>query len=206
MTRNVMKWYLFILLLFQQAIAVKEVLFSPEDRPQKKLLTYLHEAKRKIYVAVYTFTDKDLAIALLDAKNRGVDVQLIVDISSVTSAYAKVFSIHPAVKIFVFETAQHHSQDPRARAFAPLMHNKYAIIDDMVWTGSFNWTQSANSRNQENIVVLKDASTRKKYEEHFKILLNKCTPLNNFTNDTKSIWKRTAKHIKPHHKRRCRSA
>lgn len=37
------------------------------------------------------------------------------------------------------------------------MHNKYAVIDDnVVITGSFNWTSKAVSTNRENIVIIRD--------------------------------------------------
>ena len=36
-----------------------------------------------------------------------------------------------------------------------LMHNKYAVIDEnIVITGSFNWTNKAVNVNHENIVII----------------------------------------------------
>ena len=51
------------------------------------------------------------------------------------------------------------------------MHNKFAIFDDKtVFTGSFNWTVSANARNQENVIVMEDADVCKIYETYFEKL------------------------------------
>jgi len=37
------------------------------------------------------------------------------------------------------------------------MHNKFAIIDNrLLLTGSYNWTFSANNRNDENLMVIDD--------------------------------------------------
>ena len=47
-----------------------------------------------------------------------------------------------------------------------LLHHKYLIVDPncpqsdpMVWTGSHNWSTSANSRNDENSIVIHDSTT-----------------------------------------------
>lgn len=42
------------------------------------------------------------------------------------------------------------------------MHNKYLLIDDeIVLTGSFNWTHKAVNSNYENIVIIEDTKTVK---------------------------------------------
>ncbi|KKQ49804.1 MAG: Phospholipase D/Transphosphatidylase [candidate division TM6 bacterium GW2011_GWF2_38_10] len=197
------------------AHAVKEVLFAPDDRPKTRLLEYIAAAKKRIHVAMYTFTEKDFADALVLASQRGVHVQVILDLSSVLSPYAKVYLLSPMVEVFAFVTKQHYSSDPQARTFAPLMHNKFAVIDDVVWTGSFNWTQSANSRNQENVVVIKDAQAVKKYEERFQIIREKCSKVeavlqsmhvrNKKSITTKRVQK-ARRLLKRYHKNTCKSA
>ena len=53
------------------------------------------------------------------------------------------------------------------------MHNKYAVIDgETVISGSFNWTKSAEYRNDENLVVINSKNLAKIYEENFKKLWN----------------------------------
>ena len=54
------------------------------------------------------------------------------------------------------------------------MHNKFAILDQKVWTGSFNWTISANKRNQENVVLLDEVDVCKKYEKRFEYFKKEC--------------------------------
>lgn len=51
------------------------------------------------------------------------------------------------------------------------MHNKYAVIDDdLIITGSFNWTQKAVTTNKENLVIIKDKQTASVYKENFEAL------------------------------------
>ena len=51
------------------------------------------------------------------------------------------------------------------------MHNKFIIIDNKkLWTGSFNWTNSADTSNQENIIITDDSEVIERYKEQFEIL------------------------------------
>ncbi len=53
------------------------------------------------------------------------------------------------------------------------MHNKFAILDSNVVTGSYNWTKSA-SNNFENAIVLRTESIAKKYTNEFERLWSIC--------------------------------
>ena len=54
-----------------------------------------------------------------------------------------------------------------------LMHNKFAIIDGKVlMTGSFNWTSTAEEKNEENLLIITDEQTIEKYEDRFEYLWN----------------------------------
>ena len=54
------------------------------------------------------------------------------------------------------------------------MHNKFCVIDGMiVYTGSFNHTNSATTRNDENYIVIKDKGIAETYEKQFQKLWEK---------------------------------
>lgn len=56
------------------------------------------------------------------------------------------------------------------------MHNKFAIIDDeIVMTGSFNWTTQAVKSNQENVIFIQNENLAKIYAEEFEKLWNSFT-------------------------------
>ena len=58
-----------------------------------------------------------------------------------------------------------------------LMHNKFAIIDGKsLITGSFNWTLTAEERNEENLLIITDEGTIEKYKERFEYLWNTSRP------------------------------
>jgi len=51
------------------------------------------------------------------------------------------------------------------------MHNKFAIIDNRILlTGSYNWTFSANHRNDENLMVINDPVVISRYQNYFEKL------------------------------------
>jgi hypothetical protein len=115
-------------------------------------------AGKRIDVAVYTFTSRPLAQALLDAHNRGVRVRLILDPAQAAGKYSKA--------TYLFE----NGMDVRTERGAGLMHHKFALIDDSILIiGSFNWTAAAEEVNDENILLLKGFSaTYKSYSREFE--------------------------------------
>ncbi len=151
-----------------------EVLFSPDDHPTNRLLQLINQAQTRIHAAVYMLTDKTITDALIAAKNRGVDVQMILDSSSVDGLSGKgnMLKQHN-MNLYVYDNGSRRSG--KRFFYASIMHNKFALIDNHVWTGSFNWTKSANNKNQENVVITDDQIIYKKYEQHFDVIKTRCT-------------------------------
>ena len=153
--------------IFGITYGVTEVFFAPDDRPATRLVELLDGAHQKIYAAIYMITDQKIAQALVRARKRGVEVQIIVDASSMVGNYGKGQQLKASnIDLYVFG-AEHSFRQP-------LMHNKFAIIDNKVWTGSFNWTKSANEKNQENVILTDSADVRMRFEHHFKLLKERC--------------------------------
>ena len=51
------------------------------------------------------------------------------------------------------------------------MHNKFAIIDnEFLVTGSYNWTKAANTKNDENIMIIDCPYIIGIYQEQFERL------------------------------------
>lgn len=152
-----------------------EILFSPKGNITKKLIEKIDAAKSRVYVAVYFITSKNISESLIRAKNKhGVDVQIITDQSCLKSPYGKVNFLKDAgIDVFIYK-----NNLMSGKYYGAIMHNKFAIIDDLIWTGSFNWTQKANTKNYENIVIIDDKYVCQTYLKEFRILKKKC---NNIT-------------------------
>jgi mitochondrial cardiolipin hydrolase len=153
--------------------SLSEIYFSPEDHIGSKLIKLINSAQKKIYAAVYMITDKTIAQALIKAKNRGIDVQIITDKISKESIYGKAFFLKNGgicVRVFNPPESTYNSFFNNSS----IMHNKFALIDGTLWTGSFNWTQSASQRNQENVILTDEKDMYNKYEKQFEKLKKQC--------------------------------
>jgi phosphatidylserine/phosphatidylglycerophosphate/cardiolipin synthase-like enzyme len=154
---------LFICLLAVAASAAErvQVYFSPEGGCTAAVVENLSHAKSNVWVQAYSFTSAPIAKALVDAKKRGVNVQVILDKSQRTEKYSSAdFLRNEGVPTFI--DAKH-----------AIAHNKIMVIDGAtVLTGSFNFTKAAESNNAENLLVIADAALASKYlgnwQEHFK--------------------------------------
>ncbi|HBY57437.1 MAG: Phospholipase D/Transphosphatidylase [Parcubacteria bacterium 32_520] len=143
------------------ALAKVEVYFSLYDDPESIIIENIDNAKESINIAMYTFTDREIAQAILRAKDRGVDIKIYLDHSQVTAEYSKS-------RYFV-----KNGIEVRISSNSYIMHNKFAVIDNkIVITGSYNWTASAGERNDENLLVIDDKNVIEKYQTQFNNLWN----------------------------------
>jgi len=53
------------------------------------------------------------------------------------------------------------------------MHHKFAIMDETLLTGSYNWTRSAAQRNYENILVTEERGLLREFTKEFDQLWSK---------------------------------
>ena len=134
------------------AFAETEVYFSLYDDPEAVIIKNIAEAEEFISIAMYTFTDVEIAQAILEARDRGIDIKIYLDRSQVKARYSRS-------RYFV-----QNGIEVRISSNSYIMHNKFAVIDnEIVITGSYNWTASAGERNDENLLVIDDIYIVKRY-------------------------------------------
>lgn len=138
---------------------VVQACFSPQSKCSALILREIAQAKKELLIAVYAFTSDDLANALVQAKRRGVTVQIVLDREFDATNERSKGKFFEAEKIPLRRLSGLKSkpQDKDAKD-AGLMHQKFAVIDrQMVFTGSYNWTHSAENLNDENLLLFRDA-------------------------------------------------
>ncbi len=133
-----------------------QVCFTPAQRCEPLIVASIASAKGEILVQAYSFTARPIANALIDAKRRGVDVRVLIDggrDDEHKSASRHLLAAGIPLKFdYCCQTA----------------HNKIMIIDaQIVITGSYNWSASAESRNAENVLVLKNEPLAVQYRENW---------------------------------------
>jgi phosphatidylserine/phosphatidylglycerophosphate/cardiolipin synthase-like enzyme len=136
---------------------VVQTCFSPQGKCSAHILREIEAAKQELLIAVYAFTSDDLAGALVQAKKRGVAVQVVIDREfdrTNDNSKGKFFDTQKiAVRRVSGAASKLGDKEPG------LMHQKFAVIDRrIVLTGSYNWTYSADNRNDENLLMFRDAS------------------------------------------------
>jgi len=127
------------------ALCRTEAHFSRRGGAAPALINALDQAHSSIHVAIYSITNRSIVDALVAAKRRGVDVAVKTDkTENEQKNQAAVIAQLQAASVPV-----------EVSALPRLLHHKFAVIDSRyVVTGSFNWTQSAETRNRENLVIL----------------------------------------------------
>ena len=137
-----------------------EACFTPHKASDKYncnglLIKHIDAAKNSILMQAYSFTSKPIASALVRAAKRGVTVIAVIDKSQVKARYSKVqLLLDAGIPVYVdYKVA--------------IAHNKVMVIDGQsVETGSYNFTNSAEHRNAENMLVIKDSTLAKAYTQN----------------------------------------
>lgn len=136
---------------------LKQYCFSPGGNCARILTLWFDRAQVSIHALIYSFTLGNVRDALIHAKNRGVDVSIVMDkdnIDAPGSAYHALRSAGINIRI----------DSNRA-----LMHDKFVVIDNhVIITGSYNWTSTANEENNENMIVIDNSTWARAYEEQFQ--------------------------------------
>jgi len=117
-----------------------KVYFSPNDNIKSILINKINSASKRIYFLMYAFTDYDLAEAIIKAKKRGVDVKGVMDGDFYDNKYS------------VYSYLINNNIDVKLDSIPGKLHDKVLIVDDFVYTGSYNFTKSANEKNYENLI------------------------------------------------------
>jgi phosphatidylserine/phosphatidylglycerophosphate/cardiolipin synthase-like enzyme len=145
-----MKYILAIILAFSLTASAQtfnvdgpcDVYYSPKGGVTPAVVNLIDSSKTSIHMLAYGFTSVPISDALVRAEKRGVDVQVILDVSNLT-AKSSLYLLLVAAKIPVLIDHKH-----------AIAHNKVLVVDGaVVENGSFNYTFSAENSNGENALI-----------------------------------------------------
>ena len=133
-----------------------QLYFSPNGGCTDAIVAELNRAEKSIHVQAYSFTSTPIAKALVDAKRRGVAVEVVLDKSQRTERYSSAdFIAHAKIPTFI--------DDKHAIA-----HNKIIVIDgETTITGSFNFSNAAEKNNAENLLILRSSELAGRYLQNW---------------------------------------
>lgn len=121
------------------------VFFSPQDKQiSRNIVPLIKNAKEYIYIPAFLITHKTLSSALIEAYERGIDVRLIVD------------ATNTGTRNSTFKLLRTKGVPVKVENYAGKMHTKAMIIDNKyIVTGSANFSNSGENKNDENMLILK---------------------------------------------------
>ena len=137
-----------------------EIGFSPEGSALTLVIRTIDDAQRSVRLMGYVFTSPDVVKSLIDAKKRGVDVQVIVDEKANrnnTSQAALNLLVNAGIPTRIISAYK-------------ITHDKVIVADERTTeTGSFNYTRAATRSNSENVIVIRNnPEVAKTYLSHWQ--------------------------------------
>ena len=134
------------------------VCFSPGGNCISSITAEIENAKTEILIQAYSLSSKTIADAVVLAKRTGVNVEIILDKSStVAQNNAVYFASLKGIPTYL--DAQHAVADD----------NVIIIDKGTVITGSFNFTKEADTRNAENLLIIKSDRLASTYLDNWEL-------------------------------------
>lgn len=122
------------------------IIYSLDKRQNdQELIALIEGAHEYLYFAIYTFTLENVADALIAAKERGVDVRGVVDREQAAKSFMR-----PVIEKLVAAGIPVRTKPPGAGG---IMHIKMLATENAYATGSYNWTKSATTENDEILEI-----------------------------------------------------
>lgn len=144
------------------AAEIRGIYFPPYKDAHLPIIRLYDSAQRYIHLAIYSLTKDEFAEALIRAHQRGVEIKVLIDKAQAGNQYADDEKLEEA------------GIEVRRDKAGGLMHNKFCVIDDLiVYTGSYNHSESATTKHDENYIIIKDIGIAHIYETQFQKLWEK---------------------------------
>jgi len=136
---------------------MNQAYFSPGPDCRIAIEQAMETALSELLICVFTISDDRLSDAIMAAHRSGLTVRVISDNDKMHDRGSDVERLSQAgVNVRIDRSPEH-------------MHHKFMVIDGhTVMTGSYNWTRSAETRNEENIIAVDDPLLATRFSEEFE--------------------------------------
>jgi phosphatidylserine/phosphatidylglycerophosphate/cardiolipin synthase-like enzyme len=143
-----------------------DVLFSPKGDVESNTISIIQNAKTSVIFLLYSFTLDDIGTELINKSREGLIVRGVMDQDQAYSNQGTEFyMLHDA------------GIDVKLDGNVNLMHHKVIIIDnEIVITGSYNFSNNAETRNDENVVIITDSRIAAQFLNEFELIYLQANP------------------------------
>ncbi len=147
------------LLIEKNSFRYHQVLFSPGKDIPENIAYLIDQAKNNLDLCVFTISDARLADHIIKAHSRGVKVRVITDDQKCFDDGSQIFTLsHAGIPVKTDDSRYH-------------MHHKFGVVDNrMTFSGSYNWTYTAQNHNQENLVITTNFTIVQQFIEEYESL------------------------------------
>ena len=140
-----------------------ELYFSPSDGTNNQIVTAINTANKELFFGVYTFTESPNANAISSKySTSGMTVKGIMD--NYSTGYSAYNTLSPVMgndlKIYNQSSTVYHSK-------MMVVDPDYPALDPLVLTGSHNWSVTADTKNDENTLIIHDSTLANSYLQSF---------------------------------------
>lgn len=120
-----------------------ECYFAPEDGVEEKVVAKIAEARQQIAFLAFVFTSGPIAEMMGERLTAGAKVRGVIEKRSAGSNYSRHKSLNElGAEIYI-------DGNPNT------MHHKVIVVDgQLVMTGSYNFSASAEEKNDENLIMI----------------------------------------------------
>jgi phosphatidylserine/phosphatidylglycerophosphate/cardiolipin synthase-like enzyme len=135
-----------------------DVFFSPDDGVLNALVPLLNSAEQSIHFLAFSFTSNELGDIVRAKAEAGLTVAGVMDDGQISSNQGTEF-----------DPFQQAELDVLIDGIDGQMHHKVFIVDEeIVALGSYNFSRSAEERNDENLLIIYNADIAKQFMEEFQ--------------------------------------
>ncbi len=132
--------------------------FSPLGGTAEWILKAIRLSRVSIDIALFNFSNMDIAAALLERKQNGVAIRLVLDRGQAGNSAVIPFLRENGFDMRVMD----------GRAATGDMHHKFAVFDGaMAETGAYNWSFTAENYSFENVSFLDDPADVGAFRDEF---------------------------------------
>ena len=136
--------------------------FSPDDGVQAALVPLLSNAQESIYFLAYSFTSNQFGDIVRAKAEQGLTIEGVMDAEQVRSNQGTEYDPFQQAHLQVREDGNEG-----------LMHHKVFIIDGkIVAFGSYNFSQSAETNNDENLIIVYSEPIAQQFLQEFRRVWN----------------------------------
>ena len=139
------------------------IYFLPEDKYKatKEIVNIIENANKNIYILSYFFTKREFINSIIKAKqkNPDLDIKIILNSSNLSKGLSNRLKRFGINDIILYNNKKQN------------IHSKVVIVDDVVITGSYNFSKKGRS-NFENILIINNKKIANAYKKRFLKLYN----------------------------------